>query len=101
MNKNCHNSRTSNDTDLNLDQYVTFKRKTLQHQKKFDDEVMLENYDVIATFLIDGQFGAIWKPNSGTWSVKLLFSLVVVFCLIKTENKTKTSLTQLSCHCFE
>ena len=69
--------------------------------KKFDDEVMLENGDVIATFSIDGKYGAIWKPNSGAWSVKLLFSLTVAFYLVKTEYKTKTSLTQLSYHCFE
>ena len=33
--------------------------------KKFDDDVMLENCDVIAIFPIYGQFGAIWKPDSG------------------------------------
>ena len=62
---------------------------------------MLENCDAIATFSIDGQFGAIWKRNSGAWSVKLLFSLLVAICLTKTGSKTKTSLTQLSYHCFE
>ena len=33
--------------------------------KKFDDDVMSENCDVIAIFPIYGQFGAIWKPDSG------------------------------------
>ena len=61
----------------------------------------MENCDVNATFSIDGKFGAIWKPNSGAWSVKLLFSLTVAFYLAKTENKTKTTLTQLSYHCFQ
>ena len=32
--------------------------------KKFDDNVMSENCDVIAIFPIYGQFGAIWKPDS-------------------------------------
>ena len=32
--------------------------------KKFDDEFMSENCDVIDIFPIYNQFGAIWKPNS-------------------------------------
>ena len=38
--------------------------------KKFDDDVMLKNCDVILTFLIYGQFGAILKPDSGRRSCK-------------------------------
>ena len=33
--------------------------------KQFDNDVMSKNCDVIAIFLIYGQFGAIWKPYSG------------------------------------
>ena len=33
--------------------------------KKFDDDVMSENYIVIVILPIYGQFGAIWKPDSG------------------------------------
>ena len=33
--------------------------------KKFDDDVMSENCDVIVIFPIYGQFGAIRKPDSG------------------------------------
>ena len=33
--------------------------------KKFDDDVISENCDVIAIFSIYGQFGAIRKPDSG------------------------------------
>ena len=32
--------------------------------KKFDDDVMSKNFDVIVTFLIYGQFRATWKPDS-------------------------------------
>ena len=38
---------------------------------------------------------------SDTWSVKLIFSLIVTFYLTKTEKRTKKSLTQRSHHCFE
>ena len=33
--------------------------------KKIDDDVMSGSCDVIAIFSIYGQFGAIWKPDSG------------------------------------
>ena len=33
--------------------------------KKFDDNIMSENCDVIAIFPIYSQFVAIWKPDSG------------------------------------
>ena len=33
--------------------------------KKFDDDVMSENCDIFAIFPICGQFGAIWKTDSG------------------------------------
>ena len=33
--------------------------------KKIVDDVMSENCDVIAIFPIYGQFGVIWKPDSG------------------------------------
>ena len=33
--------------------------------KKFDDDVMLENCDVIVIFRIFGQFGAVWRSDSG------------------------------------
>ena len=32
--------------------------------RKFDDDVMSANYDVIVIFPIYGQFGGIWKPDS-------------------------------------
>ena len=38
-------------------------------------------------------------PN--TESAKVIFSIIVTFCLKKTENRTKASLTQLSHPCFE
>ena len=38
-------------------------------------------------------------PN--TECAKFMFSVIVTFCLAKTENKTKKSLTQLSHYSFE
>ena len=36
-----------------------------------------------------------------TEPAKVMFSVIVTFCLTKTENKTKKSLTQLWHYCFE
>ena len=33
--------------------------------KQFDDDIMSKNCDIIAIFLIYGQFGEIGKPDSG------------------------------------
>ena len=70
--------------------------------KKIDDYAMSTSCDVIVILLIYNQFGAIWKPDSGSiaCNVKLTFSLIVTFYLTKTENRTKKSQTQLSHYCF-
>ena len=34
-------------------------------------------------------------------SAKVMFSVIVPFCLAKTENRTKKPLTQFSRYCFE
>ena len=67
------------------------RNKTIS--KKFDN-VMSENCGIIVIFLIYSQFGATVQ------SVKCIFSFIVTFYLIKTENRTKKSLTQLSHYCF-
>ena len=61
-----------------------------------------QKIDVIAIFSIYGQFEAIRKLDSGCIICKSskLFSSIVTFYLIKTENRTKRSLTQLPNYCF-
>ena len=48
---------------------------------------MSENCDIITIFWIFGQFGAVqsWIPD--TESAKVMFSVIVTFCLTKTELK--------------
>ena len=72
--------------------------------KKFDTEVMSKNCDVIVIFRIFGKFGAVRRPDSEhrVWKSCLQSqSVIVTFCLTKTGNRTKKSLTQLSHYCFE
>ena len=43
--------------------------------KKFENDVMSENCDVIAIFRIFGQFGAVQRPDSGRKVYKSYFSI--------------------------
>ena len=58
--------------------------------KKSDDDLMSANCDVIVIFPIYGQFGAIWKPGSGS-TVSETFYLKLPFVL----QKLKTELENL------
>ena len=59
--------------------------------KKFDDDLISANCDVIVIFLIYGQFGAIQKPDSRRIFCKTLSSLTVNWKQ-KTELKHLTQL---------
>ena len=74
------------------------KRNTSTSQK-IDDYVMPGNCDVIVFIPIYGQFTAIRKPRSGRMVSKT--SLFTNNNLMKSENRTKKSLTKLSNYCFE
>ena len=63
--ENCHNSRTSNDIDINVGPVTKHDKRNKTTSKKIDDDAMSKNCDVIAIFLIYGQFRAIRKPDSG------------------------------------
>ena len=63
--ENCHNSRSSNDIDMKLGPVLKLDKRNTVSSKKFDDNVMSENSDITAIFLFYGQFGAIWKLDSG------------------------------------
>ena len=65
MKENCHNSRTSDDIDIKFGAITKIGKENKTTSKKSGNDVMLANYDVIVTFLIYDEFGAIRKPNSG------------------------------------
>ena len=50
---------------MELLQLTKLDKRKKTNSKKIEDGVMSESCDVIANFPIHGQFGAIWKPNSG------------------------------------
>ena len=63
--ENCHNSRTSDDIDMNLGPVPKLDKRDKATSKKFDDDLMSENCDVIFIFRIFGQCSAVQRPDSG------------------------------------
>ena len=50
---------------MKLGPVTKYDKRNKRISKKIDDEVMSANCDVIVIFFIYGQFGVIWKPDSG------------------------------------
>ena len=90
MNKNCHNSRASNDIDMKLGPLI---KLTMMSCRKNETPLSLFQ------FMANLEQYRDWIPD--TWSVIITFSLMLIFYFTKTENKTGKSLTQLSHYCFE
>ena len=50
---------------MNVGPVTKLHKRNKTTSKKFDDDVMSANCDVIVIFPIYSPFGAIWKPDSG------------------------------------
>ena len=50
---------------MKLGPETKFDKRNKTTSKEFDDDFMSINYDVIIIFPICGEFGVIWKPDSG------------------------------------
>ena len=70
---------------MKLGPVTKLDKRNKTRSKKFDIDLMSGNYDVIVIFWIFGQFGAVRRPDSA----KVMFSVIVTFCLTKTGNRTK------------
>ena len=97
--ENCHNSKTSYDIDMKLGPVTKCDKRNKVTSKRFGNDVMLANYNVI----VFSDLWPIWSNSriTNAKSVKLTFSLRATFYLTKTENRTKTFLAQFSHYCFE
>ena len=63
INVNCHNSRTSDDTDMKLSPITKRDKKDKATSKKFCDDVMSENCHFSDLWPIYGQSGS-WIPDA-------------------------------------
>ena len=100
LKENWHNSRTRNDIDMKLGPVTKLEKRN----KTMSKNLTVRSCWQMVTSLSFFQFMANME-QSRSWiqdaqSVKLTFSLTVIFYLTKTENRTKKSLSQLSYSCF-
>ena len=63
--ENCHNSTTSNDTEIKPGSVTTNDKRNKQPLKTIDNDIVSANRDATVIFSIYDQFGVIWKPDSG------------------------------------
>ena len=57
--RNCRKSKTSDDIDMKLGPVTKRDKRNKTTSKKFDNDLMMENCDVIDIFPIYSQFGTI------------------------------------------
>ena len=65
---------------MNLKPVTKLDKRNKTTSKKFDDDVMLENCDMIVIFRSSPEAG--FRKESA----KVMFSVIVTFCFTKTEN---------------
>ena len=99
MKENFHNSRTSDDIDMEFGPETKLGKKNKTMSKQFDHDVMSSNCNVIIIFSMYGQFGAIWKSDSRCIVCKSYIFSNINLLSWKPENRTKktfkTTLTLL------
>ena len=106
INKNCHNSRTTNNIDMKLGPANNLTRETRRYKK---DLTMTSCRQIMTSssffrFMVDLEQSRTWFPDA--WSTILTVLLTATFYLTKTELKQKTELknfqqSQFSYYCFE
>ena len=84
MNKICRNSRISNNTDMKLGAETKLVKGNTKMFKKSD-----ANFDFQFDFQFTTNLEQSESLTSDAWSIRLHFSLIKIFYLTKTENRTK------------
>ena len=101
MKINCHNSRTSDDIDMKLRPVTKIDKRN----KTMSKHLTMRLCRKIVTSLPFLQYMANSEQSKSrildALSVKLIFLLIVIFYLAKTEIMSKKSLKKLSHYCFE
>ena len=69
--------------------------------KKIDDDVCRKIETSLSFFGSLANLEQSRDPVPDTEPSKVVFSVIITFCLTKTGNRTKKSVAQLSHYCFE
>ena len=82
---------------LDMKPETKLDKRSKTTSKNFDVSVISKNLSLF-------EFSANLEHSGGRipdTESAIMFSVIVTFCLTKTENRTKKPLTQLSHYCFE
>ena len=101
MKGNCHNSRTSDDIDMNLGPATKLDKKIKTTSKKLTMTLCSKIVTSLSFFQFTANLEQSRSRIPDVQSVKLIFPLIITFSLTKTENKTKKSPTEISHYYFE
>ena len=74
---------------MKLGQVPKPDKRNTETLKKFDDEVMSANCDVIIFFRFMANLQPPGSRTPDTWSINLTYSLTITIYLTKTEGRTK------------
>ena len=86
--ENCHNLRNSHDIDNELGA-ITKLDKSNKATSKNDYDITSANVTSLSCIQFMGNLQPLGGRIPNSWSVKLLFSLIVTFYLTKPENSEK------------
>ena len=99
--ENCHNSRTSDDIGMKLGPVTKLDKRNRTTSMTLTMTLCQQIVTSLSffRFLINLEQSGGRTPD--TDSTEVMFSVTATFCITKTKNRTKKSLTQLSHYCFE
>ena len=71
LQKNCHDSRTSNDIDMKLGPVIKLDKRNTETSKKLDDDVLSANYDAIVIIRLIANLEQFRSQISDAWSTEI------------------------------
>ena len=99
--ENFQNSRTRDDIGMKFEQSTKFNKRNKKRLNQFDDDVMPAYCDIIAIFLIYGQFGAILKRDYRSIICKTYIFIKSNLLSYKNRKQNEKSFNTSSHFCFE
>ena len=98
---NCHSSTTNDGINMKVGPVTKLDKRNKTTSNKCDASLCRKIVTSLPFFQFTTNLEQSGRQIPDAYSVKLVFSLIVIFRLTKTKNRTKKSLTQTLHYCFE
>ena len=99
--ENCYNSRTSDDIGMKLGPVTKLDKRNRTTSMTLTMTLCRQIVTSLSFFGFLTNLEQSGGRTPDTDSTEVMFSVTATFCITKTKNRTKKSLTQLSHYCFE